>query len=332
MTLISPDELHLADLPMPNINLVSVGNEGSRGFWGVAQSMLGTGASDAQVQQLAQKLMSSNPGVTSLRAGDVLNGPADAVSDQARATYSAMDRDYQQQRAAQAATNEATEPVPGSFSGDLEIARQNGVSMDDVAAARLVQRLRDEGSGPLKTVGMIAGYIANGADAGVVGIDYLAKSRAQDILSRAAPLQNSRMMAVALTDLDQAASLFKSPTGKAATELAEAAATYGKALKGIPVVGYAATATEGTIYVANTTADTRGKAVVAVGADIGLGVASMNVGAFVGAQAGAYLAPFTGGLSIPIGTAVGALLGLGTYAFLGSDNVRDYVIGQPKEQ
>jgi hypothetical protein len=143
-------------------------------------------------------------------------------------------------------------------------------------------------------------------------------------------LQNVRMGAVALSELGQAASLFKSPSGKAATELAEAAAIYGKALKAIPVVGYAATGTEGVIYVANAPAANRGKSVVAVGADIGLGVASMNVGAAVGFQIGTALAPFTGGLSIPIGTAGGALVGLGTYALFGSDRVRTYVSGKPE--
>ena len=84
---------------------ITVGKEGARGYWGVAKSMLGAGASDSDVQALALQLMTTNPGVTTLHQGDVLNLPNGAVSAAAAQTYSGMDRGYQAQRA----LNQATE-------------------------------------------------------------------------------------------------------------------------------------------------------------------------------------------------------------------------------
>jgi len=75
--------------------LITVGKEGSRGFWGVAQSMLPAGSSNADVEKLALQLMTANPGVTTLHVGDVLNEASDGISSQALQTYGGMNKDYQ---------------------------------------------------------------------------------------------------------------------------------------------------------------------------------------------------------------------------------------------
>ena len=51
----------------------TIGSEGARGWWGVAQSQLGSGASDSQIQARVLQLMTANPGKTVLHTGDVVN-------------------------------------------------------------------------------------------------------------------------------------------------------------------------------------------------------------------------------------------------------------------
>jgi hypothetical protein len=76
----------------------TVGQEGRSGLWGVAKSVLGPNASNAEINEYVQKLREVNGGVGVLREGQTLNLPtADTVvSDQTRQQHVAEDAVYQQ--------------------------------------------------------------------------------------------------------------------------------------------------------------------------------------------------------------------------------------------
>lgn len=78
-----------------------VGAEGAQGYWGVAQSILPAGASNAEIEQQALQLMTANPGVTTLHDGDVLNLGDGSTSAEAQQTYNIMDQSYQAQQLAE---------------------------------------------------------------------------------------------------------------------------------------------------------------------------------------------------------------------------------------
>ena len=78
----------------------TIGKEGRQGWWGVAKSQLGPGASDAQILARAQQLISENPGVTVLHTGDVVNAATGDITDAARQTYTEMNSAYQANRLA----------------------------------------------------------------------------------------------------------------------------------------------------------------------------------------------------------------------------------------
>jgi hypothetical protein len=114
-----------------------VGKEGARGFWGVAQSMLGAGASNAEVQRLAQELMTANPGVTTLHVGDELNLGDGSVSAEALRTYAEMDAGYQVQLAAAAqARAEQDAAAAAQVSSQMLPSHSEGVSDDFLERVR----------------------------------------------------------------------------------------------------------------------------------------------------------------------------------------------------
>ena len=80
----------------------TIGSEGARGWWGVAQSQLGSGASDSQIQARVLQLMTANPGKEVLHTGDVVNVAAGYSDANALAAYNHMDSVYQSNRFADA--------------------------------------------------------------------------------------------------------------------------------------------------------------------------------------------------------------------------------------
>jgi hypothetical protein len=142
---------------------------------------------------------------------------------------------------------------------------------------------------------------------------YAAKRDGQKVLGRAWALQERRMIAVALAgDMNNAIGVFKNPDGKAAVALAGSAAKYGAALKRVPGVGYAATAVEEGAYLMQVRNERPDKLAHAVGATVTnvVGEAgSIRLGAAFGVKIGVKLAPFTYGMSIPIGAAIGGVGG-----------------------
>jgi len=123
----------------PEPTTFTAGAGAARGFWGIAKQRLGPGASNADILRLDEQLITANPGVTTIHAGDTLNLPASTISAEAQQTYNSMDASYQadlaRRREAAAAAAAAAQQQP-TFSGDLGLAQQTGLSMDQIAALR----------------------------------------------------------------------------------------------------------------------------------------------------------------------------------------------------
>jgi YD repeat-containing protein len=97
LRLLAPEESQLSLRPP---RTYEVGEEGAQGYWGVAKTMLGPNATDAQIQARVLQLMTANPGKTTLEEGDVLNRGDGSTSRHAWRTYLGMDADYQASRRA----------------------------------------------------------------------------------------------------------------------------------------------------------------------------------------------------------------------------------------
>lgn len=80
---------------------------------------------------------------------------------------------------------------------------------------------------------------------------------------------------------------------------------YGKVLKGLNFVGPAVTAVEEGAYVYTTSSDKQPLALGAAVTNFAGDTVSVAGGMALGAKGGLLLAPFFGGLSIPIGAAIG---------------------------
>jgi hypothetical protein len=163
---------------------------------------------------------------------------------------------------------------------------------------------------------------------------FAAKYDAQTILERAAPLTRDYQVGVAVAeDLGDAAKVFRSPSGQAAQSLAEAAGKYGTMFKGLGYAGVAATAIEESAYIAGTPEDRRLMAVGASVTNVAGDTVSIVGGAEAGALIGAYFAPFTAGLSIPIFALAGGIGGHFAYDWGMKDFVREGWTGiqKPKE-
>jgi hypothetical protein len=112
------------------ITQISVGPAGRQGLWGVASSILGLGASDADISKLTNQLIAANPGVTNdnLRQGDSLNIPtADTPTNSARAQELSQQYQARQAAATQAALQQdvATLGSPGMNPDTLAGVLQN---------------------------------------------------------------------------------------------------------------------------------------------------------------------------------------------------------------
>jgi nucleoid-associated protein YgaU len=158
-------------------------------------------------------------------------------------------------------------------------------------------------------------------------LEYVAKYDAQKVLGRAWALQEGRMVAVARAgDMSSAIGVFKNPNGQAATALAGSAAKYGGALKGVAGVGYVVTAVEEGAYLArvnNENPDKLGYAVGATVTNVAGETSAIYLGAAGGAKLGAFFAPWTVGMSIPVGAALGGIGGHFFYDGLVKPQVRE---------
>lgn len=170
-----------------------------------------------------------------------------------------------------------------------------------------------------------AGNIGDAAHFAGEGMLHIAKSDAMDILSRAGSLQEFRMNSVASArSMGDAIAVFSSPNGQAATALAASATRYAVPLRAIPFIGNAATAVGEAAYVAemyDRHPDKVGYAIAASAGTVSGDAVFTAGGAWIGGLAGTSLAPFTGGLSIPVGIALGGFAGHWLY----DSNISDFV-------
>jgi hypothetical protein len=165
-----------------------------------------------------------------------------------------------------------------------------------------------------ETAATIAGRAVAVADGVLL---YVAKRDGQKVLNRAWRLQENRMAAVALArDMDSALGVFKNPDGKAAVALADSAARYGATLKHLTRAGHAATIIGEGAYlmrIHNEHPDKLGHAVGATATNVAGAVGAAYLGAATGTKIGLAFAPVTGGMSIPIGAAIGGVGGFLLY-------------------
>ncbi len=169
-----------------------------------------------------------------------------------------------------------------------------------------------------------SGYAGEAPGLASAGLLYLAKSDAQDILRSALSLQRERMVGVAVADtLDDAAGVFRNPNGRAALSLAEAAGRYGTALSGLSVAGNIATVAEQGAYVMSVPDSQKLLAAGAAVTNVAGDISSTYLGAQGGAAVGAWLAPWTFGLSIPVGAVAGGIIGHYTYSEVATERVRE---------
>ena len=176
-----------------------------------------------------------------------------------------------------------------------------------------------------------AGNIGDAAHFAGEGMLHIAKSDAMDILSRAGSLQEFRMNSVASArSMVDAIAVFSSPNGQAATALAASATRYAVPLRAIPFIGNAATAVGEAAYVAemyDRHPDKVGYAIAASAGTVSGDAVFTAGGAWIGGLAGTSLAPFTGGLSIPVGIALGGFAGHWLYDSKISDFVKTGITG-----
>lgn len=92
----------------PSLATVTVGPEGARGLWGVAASLAGPGASNADIKQVQLQLETANPGVSVLHQGDSLNLGDGSVTSQARQQDAGLNASYQADLARRNAVANAT--------------------------------------------------------------------------------------------------------------------------------------------------------------------------------------------------------------------------------
>ncbi len=125
---------------------IQAGTAAAQGFWGVAREQLGPGATNAEIQDYAQRLMSANPGVRfdRMRADTPLTLPDanTSVTDQARGEWArsnvlAAAREQARIEAAQVATDN---PVPRS--GGLLVDPETG--LPSFAYSSRISRMRTE--------------------------------------------------------------------------------------------------------------------------------------------------------------------------------------------
>ena len=156
----------------------------------------------------------------------------------------------------------------------------------------------------------LVGHLINATEQATL---FAAKNSGQSVLRSALPLQQANMVKVASTlNMTSAADVFKSPNGKTATALVQSTAKYGTALKGLGAVGVVATGVEEGAYLMDTynnNPDAMGYAVGSSVTNVAGDITATYGGMKIGASIGSFFAPFTFGLSIPIGAAIGGIGG-----------------------
>jgi hypothetical protein len=199
-------------LSLPSIQ-IGVGPEGARGFWGVAQSLLGSGASNAQIQNTVLQLITANPNVTTLHEGDVLNLGDGSISAEARATDAQMNANYQAQLAATAQAQAAATYSSQTNAINPQVAAD---SWENGSASNL-----DWSALPYPD------QFTNGLDIGKSPNDYLEWKLSQNIDSQGNPLPTAEMRPVDLQwqaqqqeAMDELEGIESSPTGAVALVLA----------------------------------------------------------------------------------------------------------------
>lgn len=164
-----------------------------------------------------------------------------------------------------------------------------------------------------KGLGSVGDKVSHAATVAEQGLLYAAKKDGQEILRSAWTLQKDRMVKVAAADdMADTLKIFKNPDGKSATALAASAGKYAAAFKGVAVVGWGATAVEEGSYVMdtyNTNPDKVGYAVGASVTNVAGDMSAVYLGMAGGAEIGAIFAPWTLGISIPVGAVIGGIGG-----------------------
>lgn len=142
-------------------------------------------------------------------------------------------------------------------------------------------------------------------------------------MGKAAPLLNNKIRLVAISDLDNAANVFKSSNGAAATSLAASSKTFGAVAKGFGVVGAAYSSYGESLYIQEVSIKSPNKVNMAVASSV-VNISGDTVttvaGAKAGAVAGAYFVPVAY-ITVPLGAVIG---GLGGH-YLYDTNVKEFV-------
>ncbi len=103
---------------------ITVGKEGAQGLWGVAASIAGIGASNADIKRTQLQLESANLGKSVLHIGDVLNLGNGSISAQGLTQDARLDAEYQlniqKQREAAAADHNEALPIQNNITGGLQ--------------------------------------------------------------------------------------------------------------------------------------------------------------------------------------------------------------------
>jgi hypothetical protein len=209
--------------------------------------------------------------------------------------------------------------IEADFAAGRSIVRQNSL-----AGWRAESDARGEWKNAFEEPASMTNHLAVGGQLSLLGA---AKYDSLTILQRAAPLHSSSQLSIgAAESLDDASKLFRSPTGQAATSLAEASAKYGGALRGLGYVGAAATVVEETAFVMRSPEGTRlnayGSSAVNVAGDGAATYAGFKAGAALGTLGGP-IAPVT----IPLVGAIGGFIGHWVYDSYVKPDVREAFTG-----
>jgi hypothetical protein len=209
--------------------------------------------------------------------------------------------------------------IEADFAAGRSIVRQNSL-----AGWRAESDVRGEWKNTFEEPASMTNHLAVGGQLSLLGA---AKYDSLTILQRAAPLHSSLQLSIgAAESLDDASKLFRSPTGQAATSLAEASAKYGSALRGLGYVGAAATVVEETAFVMRSPEGTRlnayGSSAVNVAGDAAATYAGFKAGAALGTLGGP-IAPVT----IPLVGAIGGFIGHWVYDSYVKPDVREAFTG-----
>ena len=138
--------------------------------------------------------------------------------------------------------------------------------------------------------------------------------------------QKNRMVQIAAAEnMTDALKSFKSPDARAANALVSSTSKYATAFKGVAIVGWGATLVEEGSYVMNThntNPDKTWHAAAASVTNVAGDMSAIYGGMKFGAWIGAYAAPYTFGLSIPLGAVAGGVIGHFAYDGLIKPEVR----------